>query len=119
MGNYMDPSGLDARLAQEDRAAPRGTGYAKVAGNYGSSVMELQAAIQEGYHDLLYLDPLTRSSVDEFHGANFIAVAADTGAVVTPNSRTVLQSSTRKMLLQLAQDEGLVAEEREVLLQEL
>jgi len=119
LGNYTDPNGIVAMLAEEDRAAPRGTGFAKVGGNYGASVKELQAAVQAGYNDVLYLDPVTRDKVDEFHGANFIAVSARNGAVVTPHSDTILESSTRRMLLQLADDEGLKVELREVPLQEV
>lgn len=119
LGNFVDPEGLDVRCAEWDRAAPRGTGRAKVGGNYAASVFELQAAARDGYHDVLYVSPLQRNLIDEFHGANFIAVSKSSGAVVTPDSETVLISSTRKMLLQLAADEGFSVEEREVPLQEL
>eukprot|EP00931_Biecheleriopsis_adriatica_P093345 TRINITY_DN67089_c0_g1_i1.p1 TRINITY_DN67089_c0_g1~~TRINITY_DN67089_c0_g1_i1.p1 ORF type:complete len:373 (+),score=53.50 TRINITY_DN67089_c0_g1_i1:84-1202(+) len=119
LGTYQDPSGINAVLAKHDRAAPRGTGFAKVGGNYGSSVEELQAALDAGFNDVLYLDPLTRANVDEFHGANFLAVSARNGAVVTPNSNTILESSTRRMLLDLARDEGLKVELRDVPVQEV
>eukprot|EP00933_Yihiella_yeosuensis_P009909 TRINITY_DN1160_c0_g1_i2.p1 TRINITY_DN1160_c0_g1~~TRINITY_DN1160_c0_g1_i2.p1 ORF type:complete len:381 (+),score=42.37 TRINITY_DN1160_c0_g1_i2:167-1309(+) len=119
LGNFVDPGGIDVRLASLDRAAPRGTGHVKVAGNYGASVAELMQAVNEGYQDILYLDSASHSFIDEFHGANFIAISRKNGAIVTPNSLTVLESSTRRMLLQLAKDEGLKVEQREVLLQEL
>lgn len=56
--------------------------------------------------------PLTRAA-QEFSVANFIAVAAD-GAVVSPASPSVLPSCTRQVVLRLARELGLRAEERDV-----
>merc|ERR1712187_1084230 len=72
-----------------------------------------------GFNDVLYLDPLTRTKIDEFHGANFLGISSRSGALVTPHSDTILESSTRRMLLKLAQDEGIAVELRDISLQEV
>ena len=67
----------------------------------------------------MYLDPKTRTKVEETGGANFLFVTKD-GKVVTPKSGSILPSITRRSLVQVAKDYlGLEAEEREVYFDEL
>lgn len=51
--------------------------------------------------------------VQEFSVANFLAVAAD-GSVVSPASPSILPSCTRQVVLRIARELGLRAEERDV-----
>lgn len=62
----------------------------------------------------MYLDPATRTKVEETGGANFLFVTKD-NKVVTPKSDSILPSITRRSLMIVAKDYlGLEVEEREV-----
>lgn len=101
-----------------DRAAPRGVGNVKVAGNYAADLLPNMLGKKKGYPIGLYLDAKTNKFVEEFSTSNFVAVAKD-GAFVTPDAPTVLPGITRKSLMELAQDEGLKVQERPIPLEEL
>ena len=59
----------------------------------------------------MYLDPATRTYVEETGGANFIFVTKD-NKVVTPKSNSILPSVTRRSLMVVAKDYlGLEVEE--------
>ena len=76
-------------------------------------------AHEEGYDENMYLDPGTRTKVEETGGANFLFVTKD-GKVVTPKSDSILPSITRRSLVYVAKEYlGLEVEEREVLLEEV
>ena len=67
----------------------------------------------------MYLDPATRTKVEETGGANFLFVTKD-GTVVTPKSSSILPSITRRSLVYVANEIlGLKVEEREVTLEEV
>ncbi len=102
-----------------DRAAPHGTGHIKAGLNYAMSLHAIVTAHKNGYDENMYLDPGTRSKVEETGGANFLFVTKD-GKVVTPKSDSILPSITRRSLVHVAKEcLGLEAEEREVYLDEL
>lgn len=106
--------GVDAVVVEDfDRAAPRGVGNVKVAGNYAPDVLPSKRAKSQGYSVCLYLDAATQSMVEEFSTSNFIGITAD-GTVVTPLSPSILPSCTREVVLQAARDLGLKAEHRPV-----
>lgn len=110
---------LTIRVSDFDRAAPNGTGHIKAGLNYAMSLHAIVSAHEEGYDENMYLDPSTRTKVEETGGANFLFVTKD-GKVVTPKSDSILPSITRRSLMQVAKDYlGLEVEEREVLLSEL
>lgn len=110
---------LTLKVSDFDRAAPNGTGHIKAGLNYAMSLHAIVTAHQEGYDENLYLDPGTRTKVEETGGANFLFVTKD-GKVVTPKSSSILPSITRRSLLTVAKDYlGMEVEEREVLLSEL
>ena len=67
----------------------------------------------------MYLDPATRTKVEETGGANFLFVTKD-GKVVTPKSDSILPSITRRSLVYVAREYlGLEVEEREVYFDEV
>lgn len=102
-----------------DRAAPHGTGHIKAGLNYAMSLHAIVSAHQEGYDENMYLDPQTRTKVEETGGANFLFVTGD-GKVVTPKSDSILPSITRRSLIYVAKEYlGLTVEEREVYVDEL
>jgi branched-chain amino acid aminotransferase len=101
-----------------DRAAPRGVGTIKAAGNYAAGMLGDREGKQAGYPICLYLDSATRTCVDEFGTSNFIAISKD-GRYVTPESTSILGSITNKSLQALAADFGLIVERRAVKIEEL
>lgn len=110
---------ITIRVSDFDRAAPNGTGHVKAGLNYAMSLHAIVDAHEKGYSENLYLDPRTRTKVEETGGANFIFVTKD-GKVVTPKSNSILPSITRRSLVSIARDHlGMEVEEREVYLDEL
>lgn len=110
---------LTIRVSDFDRAAPRGTGHIKAGLNYAMSMHAIVDAHNQGFDENMYLDPQTRTKVEETGGANFLFVTKG-GKVVTPKSDSILPSITRRSLIQVAKDYlGLEAEEREVYLDEV
>lgn len=110
---------LTIRVSDFDRAAPRGTGHIKAGLNYAMSMHAIVDAHNHGFDENMYLDPQTRTKVEETGGANFLFVTKD-GKVVTPKSDSILPSITRRSLIQVAKDYlGLEAEEREIYLDEV
>ncbi|MDR6678307.1 branched-chain amino acid aminotransferase [Pseudomonas oryzihabitans] len=90
-------------ISSYDRAAPQGTGAAKVGGNYAASLMPGAQAKAEGFADCIYLDPLTHRKIEEVGSANFFAITGD-GKFVTPRSESVLPGVTRMSLMDLARE---------------
>ncbi|HBA62620.1 MAG TPA: branched chain amino acid aminotransferase [Lachnospiraceae bacterium] len=110
---------LTIKVSDFDRAAPQGTGHIKAGLNYAMSLHAIVTAHQEGYDENMYLDPATRTKVEETGGANFIFVTKD-HKVVTPKSDSILPSITRRSLIYVAKEYlGLEVEEREVLFEEV
>jgi len=101
-----------------DRAAPRGVGNVKVAGNYASDLLPNVAAKKAGFPIGLYLDAKTNSFVEEFSTSNFLAIDKN-GAYVTPKSGAILASVTNKSLMELAADEGMDVQVRPVKIDEI
>lgn len=107
------------KVSDFDRAAPNGTGHIKAGLNYAMSLYAGQKAHEEGFAENLYLDPATRTKVEETGGANFIFITKD-GTLVTPQSDSILPSVTRRSLTYVAEHIlGMKVEHREVLLSEL
>ena len=110
---------ITIKVSDFDRAAPHGTGHVKAGLNYAMSLHAIVTAHEEGYAENMYLDPATRTKVEETGGANFIFVTKD-GKVVTPKSDSILPSITRRSLIHVAKEYlGLEVEEREVLFDEV
>lgn len=93
-------------LEDYDRAAPNGTGRAKMAGNYAASLKPGMVAKKMGYPIVLFSDPKENKFVDEFGTSNFIGITGD-GQFKTPESGSILQSITNEALQVLAKDMGL------------
>ena len=110
---------LTIKVSDFDRAAPHGTGHIKAGLNYAMSLHAIVTAHAEGYAENMYLDPATRTKVEETGGANFLFVTKD-GKVVTPKSDSILPSITRRSLLIVAEKYlGLNVEERQIRLDEI
>ena len=110
---------ITIRVSDYDRAAPCGTGNIKAGLNYAMSLHAIVTAHADGFDENMYLDPKTRTKVEETGGANFIFVTKD-NTVVTPKSNSILPSITRRSLIYVAEHYlGLKVEEREVYLDEV
>ena len=107
------------RISDFDRAAPKGTGHIKAGLNYAMSLHAIVDAHKQGFNENIYLDPATRTKIEETGGANIIFVTKDK-KVITPKSNTILPSITRRSLMYVAEHYlGLETEEREIHLEEL
>ena len=110
---------ITIRVSDFDRAAPRGTGHIKAGLNYAMSLHAIMDAHRQGFDENMYLDPATRTKVEETGGANFLFVTKD-NKVVTPKSDSILPSITRRSLVYVAIEYlGLEVEEREVYFDEV
>ena len=110
---------LKLRISDLDRAAPHGTGHIKAGLNYAMSLYAITDAHAKGYDENVYLDPATRTKIDETGGANILFVSRQ-GALIVPKSDTILPSITRRSLIQVARDYlRLEVEERPVALAEI
>ena len=105
---------ITIKVSDFDRAAPHGTGNVKAGLNYAMSLHAIVTAHNEGFDENMYLDPCTRTKVEETGGANFLFITKD-GKVVTPKSDSILPSITRRSLMYVAEHYlGLEVEQREV-----
>lgn len=110
---------ITIRVSDVDRAAPHGTGDIKAGLNYAMSLYNIVDAHNQGFDENLYLDPGTRTYVEETGGANFMFITKD-GKFVTPKSNSILPSVTRRSLMVVAKDYlGMEVEERPVRKDEL
>lgn len=105
---------ITIRVSDVDRAAPHGTGDIKAGLNYAMSLYNIVDAHNKGFDENMYLDPATRTYVEETGGANFLFVTRD-NKVVTPKSGSILPSVTRRSLMVVAKEYlGLEVEERPI-----
>ena len=110
---------IKVKISDFDRAAPRGTGNIKAGLNYAMSLHAIVTAHNEGFAENIYLDPATRTKIEETGGANILLVDQDVNLVV-PKSNSILPSITRRSLVYVGEHYlGLKVTEREVLLSEV
>lgn len=100
------------------RAFPRGTGYAKVAGNYAAGMLPLKFARQEGFDQLVWLDGKEMKYVEESGTMNLFFQIGDN--LVTPIAEgTILEGITRDSIIKLAKDLGIKIEVRKLSIEEI
>lgn len=99
------------------RAGKGGTGAAKTGGNYAASLLPQEEAYANGCSQVLFLDSVDTTYIEELGGMNVVFVKRD-GTVVTPASDSILEGITRDSILQLAEDRGHTVERRRVSLDE-
>ncbi|KAL6872938.1 branched-chain amino acid aminotransferase II [Trichoderma novae-zelandiae] len=110
-------------LDEFDRAAPNGTGHAKVGGNYAPVLRWSDKARAEGFGITLHLDSARHEDIDEFSTSGFIGVKTGDGkddvTLVVPDSKCVIDSVTSNSVLALAQSYGWKVEKRVIKYAEL
>jgi branched-chain amino acid aminotransferase len=94
------------------RAGRGGMGAAKTGGNYASSLVAQQEAIEQGCDQVAFLDAAEGRYVEELGGMNLYFVHDD-GTIVTPElSGTILEGITRSSIMELCGKLGHQVEER-------
>jgi branched-chain amino acid aminotransferase len=94
------------------RAGVGGMGAAKTGGNYASSLVAQQEAIEHGCDQVAFLDAADRRWVEELGGMNLYFVHDD-NTIVTPElSGTILEGITRSSIIELCRQQGWKVEER-------
>jgi branched-chain amino acid aminotransferase len=103
-----------------DRAAPRGTGSAKVGGNYAPVMPWSERAKREGFGLTLHLDSRDSTTIDEFSSSGFIGIEKLDGQsnaayrMVVPDSKSAVRSVTSDSCVELAKKLGWEVETRKV-----
>mmetsp|Transcript_31149 Transcript_31149/g.89372 ORF Transcript_31149/g.89372 Transcript_31149/m.89372 type:complete len:430 (-) Transcript_31149:106-1395(-) len=101
VGKYFKGGGARMRIeAHHQRAAPKGVGDVKAAGNYAPCFSAQKEARDAGYSDVIYLD-VTGQHIEEAAASNFFALGED-GVLRTPALGTILPGVTRDSVIQLA-----------------
>ncbi|EKG18858.1 hypothetical protein MPH_03874 [Macrophomina phaseolina MS6] len=119
---YHGSHAADALILEDfDRTAPKGTGAAKVGGNYAPVIRWSEKAKKDGFGITLHLDSLTSTEIDEFSTSGFIGVhAAPAGyRLVVPDSKNVIRSVTSDSCIELARSFGWDVETRSIKYEEL
>ncbi|KAL8713590.1 MAG: hypothetical protein Q9220_002452 [cf. Caloplaca sp. 1 TL-2023] len=122
VGVYHGVHPVDALILEDfDRAAPEGTGSAKVGGNYAPVLRWSEKARKEGFGITLHLDSRTRSEIEEFSTSGFIGVKqeGEQTTVVVPDSRNVIKSVTSDSVCEIAKSCGWKVETRSIRYEEL
>ena len=109
VGVFHGVHAVDALILEEfDRAAPEGTGSAKLGGNYGPVLKWSERAKKDGFGITLHLDSKTKTEVDEFSTSGFVGVhkEGEKYTVVVPDSKCVIKSVTSDSVCEIAKSFG-------------
>lgn len=92
------------------RAFPGGTGAAKAGGNYAATLRITSRARKQGCAQVLFLNAVDRTHVEEMGGMNIFFVR--NGTLITPPlTDTILRGTMRDTLIACAPDVGVPVEE--------
>lgn len=121
VGAYYKGGVGPTKILVEDkyvRAIIGGTGCAKVGGNYAASLKAQEEAIAKGYSQVLWLDGIERSYVEEIGTSNaFFKI--DGEIMTSPLTGTILPGITRDSVLQLLNHWGEKVTEKRFTIQEV
>jgi branched-chain amino acid aminotransferase len=116
---YFSAARSDAVVTERIRATPRGTGWIKAASNYVISALAKHEAMEAGYMECIFLDPVEHRYLEEGSSCN-IFFYLRSGELVTPElGDTILPGITRASLLELAGDRGVKTAERKISIEEV
>ncbi|KAL9122882.1 MAG: hypothetical protein Q9187_000571 [Circinaria calcarea] len=122
VGVYHGVNPINALILEEfDRAAPEGTGSAKIGGNYAPVLRWSEKARSEGFGITLHLDSRTRTEIDEFSTSGFIGIKkeGEQYTMAIPDSKNVIKSVTSDSAAEIAQSLGWKVERRSIKYEEL
>ncbi len=100
------------------RAAPGGVGAAKAIGNYAASLLAMNDAVQSGHSQVLWLDAIHRTYLEEAGTMNVFVLLRDE-LVTPPLSGTILPGIIRDSVIQLARQWGYTVNERNISIDEV
>ncbi|RYY16310.1 MAG: branched-chain amino acid aminotransferase [Chitinophagaceae bacterium] len=101
------------------RGAPGGVGYAKVAGNYGASMLATAEARQKGYDQVLWTDAVEHKYVQEIGTMNVFFIVGNKALTPDLENSTILAGVTRDSAIKVLQSMGYEVEERPVHIDEI
>jgi branched-chain amino acid aminotransferase len=116
VGPYFGGGKTSVKVRVSDefvRAAPGGTGSAKLAGNYANGLLALSRAWGEGLDQVMYLDAVHRRNIEEMEGMN-VFVVKDGALVTPPLTDTILPGVTRSSLLTIARAKEIAVREEPI-----
>ncbi len=101
------------------RAVRGGLGSAKTAANYAASLYASTIAKEKGFAQVLWLDGVDRSFIDEVGAMNIMFVIGN--ELITPSleQASILAGVTRDSVLTLAREMGLKVSERKITIDEI
>ncbi|MDR0915784.1 MAG: branched-chain amino acid aminotransferase [Oscillospiraceae bacterium] len=100
------------------RAAPGGTGFAKVGANYAASLKAQQLASERGCEQVLWLDAIEHKYVEEIGTSNAFFVI-DGEVITAPLHGTILPGVTRDSVIELLKKWGVPITERRLLIDDV
>jgi len=100
------------------RAAVGGVGFAKVGGNYGGALKAQESAAEKGCAQVLWLDALEHSYVEEI-GAGNAFFMIDDEVITAPLLGTILPGVTRASIIELLKKWGVKISERRLRIEEI
>lgn len=116
---YARETGISVSIEREHvRAVPGGCGEAKCGGNYAAALPALQRARAAGAEQVLWLDGLKRTYVEEVGAMNIMFVYGD--KIYTPSlTGSILPGVTRSSIIQMAKTFGYSIEETRIDIEEV
>jgi branched-chain amino acid aminotransferase len=101
------------------RAVPGGVGFAKAAGNYGSSMYPTAEAKKKGYDQVLWTDAIEHKYLQEFGMMNGFVIIGNTAITPDLGEGTILAGVTRDTVMVILKEMGLKVEERHISIDEV
>lgn len=120
-GSYYKGGLAPTRIFVEDeyvRAAPGGTGFAKVGGNYACALKAQEKAHDKGCSQVLWLDGVQRKYVEEIGTSNAFFMIGDE-VITAPLDGTILPGITRDSVINLLKHWGVKITERKLEIEEV
>lgn len=121
VGAYYKEGINPVRIAVESdfvRAVAGGTGEAKTAGNYASSLKAQEIVSAQGFAQVLWLDGVEKKYIEEVGSMN--AFFKINGEVITPAlNGSILEGVTRNSVIELLKHWGIPVTERKISMEEL
>lgn len=101
------------------RAAVGGIGFAKAAGNYGSSMLATAIAKEKGYDQVLWTDAFEHKYVQEIGTMNVFFIIGNKAVTPDLEAGTILEGVTRDSAIEVLKELGYAVEERPISIDEV
>lgn len=95
------------------RSASGGVGFAKAAGNYAAQFYPTSLANEAGYQQIIFTDASSHEYLEEAGTMNIFFRIGDK-LITTPTNERILDGITRKSLIELAKDNDITVEIRQI-----